>query len=116
MKKMTCDCCGASINLTTMKCEYCGTQYKNEYDHMIRVETFKKPVSVFKSKIEIPNHFIEHFGVDSEEVSKQIINDLAHNLSEAIAPMMRIETEYYPMDRKQIITASIRVVEPDYRF
>lgn len=42
MKALRCSACGANINKNTNKCEYCGTQYEDQKDNKIIIETQKK--------------------------------------------------------------------------
>ena len=30
-KPLICTCCGAKINRATMRCEYCGTEYREDH-------------------------------------------------------------------------------------
>lgn len=42
MKALRCSACGANINKNTNKCEYCGTQYEDQKDNKIIIETQKQ--------------------------------------------------------------------------
>lgn len=114
IKKMKCECCGGRINPSTYRCEYCGTQYKREYDGLMRIETYQNPCKVYASEINVPMEEIKAYG--EEEVSKMAIRQLSRNLAEAIAPNMEMQTEYDPMYCRQRISARVRIVEPKYMF
>lgn len=114
IKQLKCECCGGRINPKTYQCEYCGTQYKREYDELMRIETYQNPCKVYTSEISIPMEEIRCLG--EEEVSKIAIQQLSRNLAEAIAPNMEMRTEYNPMYHQQRISARVRIVEPKYIF
>lgn len=115
MKKLICERCGGSINPQTYRCEYCGTQYvKEEKTDVIHIQTFQKPVRVLKARMEIPSEEVRCIGED--QISKMAIRHLSANLADSLADMMRLEVEYDPCERIHIVTSTIRVVEPDYRF
>lgn len=114
MKPMICECCGASINRKRMICEYCGTSYKDDSIQRIMVENYQNPCRVLASRIEIPIDQIKIIG--SEKASDFAVKQLSRNLAEAIAPLMTLEAEYHPMTNAQIVTAKVRIVEPEYMF
>lgn len=114
MEALICKNCGAAINPSTMKCEYCGTQYKRDHEQIIKVETYQNPCKVYKTQMMIPEEEIKHLG--EEEIAKIAINTLSRNLAEAIKPNMEIHQEYDPMNMHQVITARVRIVEPKYVF
>ena len=114
MEEMKCKNCGATINPHTMKCEYCGTQYKRDCDNVLRIETFQNPCKVYKSQICIPIEHIKYMG--EEESAKIAVKQLSRNLAEAIAPNMEMVSEYDPIDMQQKITVMVRIIEPKYRF
>lgn len=113
MKRFECECCGASVDPFTGICEYCGTKYKIEQGNIIRIEPFHNPVRAYKSAIEIPDYLVKE-GDDIEKISKYAVDNLAHNLAEALKPNMDISIEHIPERRTQRVTARIRIVEPKY--
>lgn len=114
MKELKCKNCGAPINPQTLRCEYCGTQYKRDYDNVLRIETYQSPCRTYKTQMVIPKEEIKYLG--QETVSEIAIKQLSRNLAEAIAPNMELHTEYDPCYMQQKITARVRIVEPNYRF
>lgn len=114
MKKLICECCNGKINPNTLRCEYCGTQYKKDEDNTIRIERFENPCRVYKTQICIPVSEIEMLG--NENASQIVIKQLSRNLADAIAPNMEIQTEYDPCFMMQRISARVRIVEPKYMF
>lgn len=114
MIKMQCSNCGGRINPNTMRCEYCGTQYKKEADErIIKVETFQNPIKVYKTQMTVPR---EHLNGNEETMSKIVINQLARNLADAFAENMEVHSEYDPMLNGYRITSRVRIVEPKHIF
>ena len=116
MKKMKCECCGAqlSIDYEGYICEYCGSKYKANNDGVIRIETYQNPVRTLIAKTYVSDDIAKCIG--EEKAAEYSIKNLTRNLAESLTPMLTIEKEYDPQYMRHIITAKVRVVEPDYRF
>lgn len=110
MNKYICQCCGGRINPTTMKCEYCGTEYKKEADKIIRIETFTNPVRTFSAKVAIPDNWFREFGVES--VSKLAVEQLVKELSESIAPMMEVYSDHDIATMQHTFSGRIKIIQP----
>ena len=54
--------------------------------------------------------------IGEEKAAEYSIKNLTRNLAESLVPMLTIEKEYDSQCMRHIITAKVRVVEPDYRF
>lgn len=109
-----CPNCGAALTDNHV-CAYCGTVFREEDTSGItRFIPIHEPCRVFKSEMSLDRSLISNS--NSLEVSEFAIKRLAHNLAEAIAPMMEIKVNYNPYIDTQRIVGTIRVVEPDYRF
>lgn len=107
MDKYRCDCCGGHINPRTLKCEYCGTQYKEEHDTAIRIEAFHNPVRTFTAKISLDRELMNRpYG------SEIAIKELARELSKVIPSMMEVETRFDPEFMRQEVWGRIKIVEP----
>ena len=115
LKPLVCPNCGGSIHRGTMICEYCGTKFAFDNNcQVMRVETYQSPVRTFCSEVRIPDAELRHN--DSEALTECSINQLKQNLLDAISGMMELRTEYDIRHNSQIITARVRVVDPNYRF
>lgn len=114
MNKLKCECCGGIVNPSTYRCEYCGTQYEGNNYQTLRIESFTSPCQVLKSQMVIPTDAINSYG--SETMAKIASEKLIKNLADALAPYTEMETEFDPVNMRQIVTARIRVLEPNYRF
>ena len=115
---MKCECCGAPLKINpyfnNYICDYCGSKYKADNEGVIRIETYQNPVRTLISKTYVSDDAVK--GIGEEKAAEYSIKNLSRNLAESLAPMLTIEKEYDPQYMRHIITAKIRVVEPDYRF
>lgn len=114
MRELKCTNCGAPINPKTMRCEYCGTQYKIDNEQIVRIETFQNPCKVYKSQMIIPDEHVRAIG--ENEMSRIAIRQLSQNLADAIAENMELTYEHEPMSMAHRCTARVRIVEPKYTF
>ena len=121
MKNMKCECCGAPLKINPIAiyyegyiCDYCGSKYKTDNEGVIRIETYQNPVRTLIAKTYMSDDAVKAIG--EEKVAEYSIKNLTRNLAESLAPMLTIEKEYDPQYMRHIITAKVRVVEPDYRF
>ena len=121
MKNLKCECCGAPLKINPISiyyegyiCDYCGSKYKADNDGVIRIETYQNPVRTLIAKTCVTDDVVKDIG--EEKAAEYSIKNLTRNLAESLAPMLTIEKEYDPQCMRHIITAKVRVVEPDYRF
>ena len=111
--RYTCQCCGGHIDPQTMTCEYCGTKYKKENNDVIRIETFHNPVQTFAAQVAMDPHILTELG--PEKASEIAMNQLVHELSKCIAPMMEVYSEYRLDSRTHVVNGRIKVVQPIHR-
>ena len=109
MDKYICECCGGKVNRATMTCEYCGTQYKEEANNLIRFETYRNPVQKLCVTTSFPE---EAFKERPKEMAEYAIRHTAMKFAECIAPYMVMETEYAPEYHQRRIYGQIRIVVP----
>ncbi len=109
MNKYICECCGGHIDPYTMKCEYCGTQYKKENDVVYRIETVHSRVQTFKCAYNIPDEYLINYPKESSEMA---IRHVAGQLASMIAPYCEYTVEDDPLNHKKMIYARIKIVEP----
>ena len=121
MKKLKCECCGAPLKINPISiyyegyiCDYCGSKYKADNEGVIRIETYQNPVRILMARTYVTDDVTK--GIGEEKAAEYSIKNLTRNLAESLAPMLTIEKEYDPQCMRHIITAKVRVVEPDYRF
>lgn len=118
MKALVCKNCGGGINPKTLQCEYCGTQYREEFaDVPVRplvVESYQNNVKVIATKVEVSEFMMRD--VPPERIAEFTMRDIARSLAEALAPYIELETMRYPETATQIIRGRVRVIEPHFRF
>lgn len=114
MKPLICPNCGGKINRSRMKCEYCGTEFKEEHGDLIRIETVHCNTKVLAVSAVIPDETIHY--AKEEELRYIVGNELTYKLAEALVPMLDLQVEKDPAHRRHFVRGRIRVVEPGYRF
>lgn len=107
MDKYICECCGGHINPRTMKCEYCGTQYKKEYDNYVRIETFQNPVITLKSRVMLDRD------VPLEVASRYALEELTRELARNLTPFLVTESMYHPDTMLTEVNGMIKIVKPE---
>ena len=114
LQPLICKCCYGTINRASMICEYCGTAYENHngIPHIIEVQ--QKPCRVLKARTEISAEILRSLPQDC--VVDMTMRDIRSQLAKALEDCLKIETNYDPRTMRQIITAQVRIIEPDYRF
>lgn len=111
MRTYKCECCGGDINRATMRCEYCGTQYKEDYnDSIIRVETYHNPVDHYTAMIKFDSDQVDCLG--AERVSEIAMHELTHKLADCIAQNMVMTHRYEPSSQLHYIRGDIKVIRP----
>lgn len=110
MKKYICECCGGTINPATLKCEYCGTCYRDENDSIIKIETFHNPVKVYEAECAIPDYVARN-----ENASEFILNRLANQLATRLVENMDIQIaeNYNPRDMEIKVRGRVKVIVPE---
>lgn len=118
MKALICKNCGGGINPNTLKCEYCGTQYREEFtDGLVRplvVQSCPANIKVLGTQVSVSEWMFRD--VPPERIAEFTMKDISRSLAEALAPYIKLETERNPVTMTQIIRGTVRVVEPDFRF
>lgn len=114
---MTCTNCAGTINRATMTCEYCGTQFESLYandERVMVVEHQSSPVKILKTQTTIPIELMR--GMAKDSVADMAMDDIRRQLAKALEDCMTIELTYDIKTMRQVITAKVRVLEPDFRF
>lgn len=114
---MTCPNCAGKINRATMTCEYCGTQFESlnaNNDVVMVVEHQSSPVRILRAQTTIPIELMR--GMAKDSVADMAMDDIRRQLAKALEEHMTIEMTYDIKTMRQIITAKVRVLEPDFRF
>ena len=114
MEKYLCECCGGHINPRTMTCEYCGTQYKRQWDdplNVVRIETYRNPVKTFTATMAIDSEKLDWMG--AKDASIIALNHLRAELSKALYETMVVESEHDIARHQEIIRGTVKIVVPE---
>lgn len=116
LQPLTCKNCGGAINRATYICEYCGTAYENRSGIPYIIETQQKPCKVLQMQTTIPEELLRSDYLPKEYIVNQAMGNIRDQLAKALEDYLRVEMTYDHRTMRQIITAQVRVIEPDYRF
>lgn len=116
LEELKCVNCGAPLDLLTLKCEYCGSQFakKEERGLIHYVQTCPAQVATLSAQVNISDEAMRYGSAD--QISEFAVRQLTRNLAEALMPYMKIETYRDLYTMTQMVRGTIRVVEPDFRF
>lgn len=116
LQSLTCKNCGGSINRATYVCEYCGTAYEDRSGIPCIIETQQKPCKVLQMSTAIPEELLRSDFLPRDYIVNKAMGDIRDQLAKALEDYIKIEMTYDPRKMRQVITARVRVIEPDYRF
>lgn len=112
LQPMVCPNCGGSIDRGRLICEYCGTKFDDGM-RPIKIETYQHPVRHFQTQTYLPREFM----VDNpDECAEYAIRDITKNLASHLKDMLELRTDFDPMCNQVVITARLRVLDPNYKF
>lgn len=112
LKPLVCKNCGGLIDRKTMQCPYCGTQYKHEYEEtVIRFVPERPGVHRLGACVELPDELSVK---DPEAATKYAMNRLRQGIADGLLEYLKLETEYNPYKRTQIIRGEVRVIDPTF--
>ena len=115
LKPMNCPNCGGTVDRARMICEYCGTRFKqDETSPTLRLETYSCPIRPFIVQTMIPSEYLQSDNTDY--IAEYAMRDITSRLADSLKEMLELRREHDFMHNQEIITARIRVVDPNYRF
>lgn len=107
--KYICQCCGGRINRRTMTCEYCGTQYRDAFDSVIRVETFHNPIQTLAAHVVLDRQDLMMMGDNAGEFVR---SEISHKIAEALSGLMQYDFDYKLDSGKYEVRGIAKVVVP----
>ena len=113
MEKYVCECCGGTIDPTTMKCEYCGTLYKREQDTFgtrLRIESYTNPVETYTASIFVSDKELALIG--AKRSSELALHSLVNKLAESIAPNLVVHSTYNHEFMGYDVRGTVKLVHP----
>ena len=115
LKPYICSQCGGKVNRETLVCEMCGTTFKDmSSPETIKLVVDKPGVHVLKNTRVIDDEMIMTFG--AEETSRMVLDHMAKEMAQCIAPFMDVKTEKDIMHHQTIVHSRLRVLDPTHRF
>ena len=114
MKELKCPNCGGMINPASMVCEYCGSRFENKKENLILLEEHRPGVDVIAAKVSVSRLDMQY--LSPEEVSSYAVNSLIKQLSNCIAPYMKISRTTNMKQLSDDFVGEIRVLKQGYRF
>lgn len=108
MKEYRCPNCGAAVNPTTGKCDFCGSHFKIEEDNLIKIVSDRNiPIRTYDISVNISDWDLAELG--EEAVEEQIVK----KLSRAILDNMEWYDSYDVMSMKHNIAVRVKMIKPD---
>ena len=110
LKNLTCSCCGGTINRSTMKCEYCGTEYEIKNDiPIIRIEKFNNTVKEYKACVLVNDCDIS---IGGDAYMKYALQKLCEKMMPAVMEGMRVRICQDPANLQTQVEGSLKIVVP----
>lgn len=117
LEVMKCQSCGGTINPSSLRCEYCGTQYERKIEKGITHYIQTCPAQIHKLATQVEIEDVLLYNIPQDRVAEYAMKEIVNALAEALVPFVKLEVEHgISFKRTQIIRGTIRVVEPDFRF
>ena len=112
LSPLSCPNCGAPINRVTMRCEYCGTVFREDGYRQLKI--IHSPHAVpLKAVVSVP---YEIHRLDDKEAESIIRNELLNAMRSNLTEYMDIVCEEDPQTWSYRCIGRLRVVPPNYRF
>lgn len=117
MKALICKQCGGQIDPTTYICQSCGTAYERPQAPVYRTETIHEDpqFATIGASVEITDELLMFHG-NPTEVARVAIEDITHQLAEAIMPFVEIRINKMHLldpNRRNAIQGTVRVKKPE---
>ena len=112
LKPLVCEQCGGTIERSTMKCQYCGTQYERRYEGTPISFVVERPgVHRIRAECRIADDLKCRY---PDLATKYTMDKLRQGLADGLLEYMKLTTNYDPMTMCQIIRGEVRVVDPSF--
>lgn len=115
MKPLTCINCGAPIDRSSMKCEYCGTQYEREYDGTnVRFVVDRPGVHTLRAEVMVDDLSLRRS--PPEAMERHIMNRMRQTIADGLMEYLKMEVAQDPLRRCRIIRGEVRVLDPSWEY
>ena len=124
MVALKCDCCGAPINPSTYRCEYCGTQYMRPKEgtsvsvngRLILPVYRSSPVEIYEIKEGVTIDTLDMMRMNGIPIEDNIRKAFAEKIAKAIAEKLVITEDFDICRATNTYSAKIRILKNDYLF
>jgi len=116
MSKHNCPNCGAPLD-GSGTCSYCGTVFevkKNPFGEIVYVAVGDPQADVLRANTVIDYDHMRY--IPEDLLAKQAVDRIAHSIAESLAEYLKLDVREDPVRRAKIISGTIRVIPPDFRF
>lgn len=113
LRPYICKQCGAAISPATLKCEYCGTPYKDKSLSRIVITPGVPGEARLRAEVRIDRYSMER---NPERARDYALKELRNQLADGLLAYMKITTstdfsaKYF--EQTEIIRGEVRVVDP----
>lgn len=108
-----CKCCGGRVNVANMRCDYCGTEYRDESLKRIQITQVRPGEHVIRAQVELS---LDHMTYDPEGARDYTLRELRNQLADGLLGYMKVTTaeNFSPrcFERTEIIRGEVRVIDP----
>lgn len=108
MKELKCPNCGAPINRSTMRCDYCGAVFKSDFEHSVIYQIEHPKIIPLMSVMKVDNEIAKMDGYE-----RYLVDHMAYSLANQMVKYMEIATQDDPMRDQVTVSARVRVVPPN---
>lgn len=115
LRPYICKQCGGTINPSTLKCEYCGTPYRDESLRRITISQVAPGQNTIRAEVRIDRYSMMQ---TPNEVRDYALQELRNQIADGLLAYMKITTttdfsaKYF--EQTEIIRGEVRVVDPTF--
>ena len=115
-KEYSCPNCGAPLD-GTGRCSYCGTVFersKNIVGEVHYIAVGEPQAKVLKSDAILD--YYELAALPEEYLAQKTIDKITQSIAKSLEEYLTLDVREDPVRRAKIISGSVRVLPPDFRF
>ncbi len=106
---LSCPNCGAPINRATMRCEYCGSVFRESMPNVLVCVEHPKIVPL-QAEVFVDNYLSSL--LSKEELAREVSSQLTRKIADGLDQLMEIKVKEDPLHFGTIVRGRIRVVLP----
>ena len=108
MKELKCPNCGAPINRSTMRCDYCGAMFKSDFDHFVIYQIEHPKIVPLQAVMKVDDELVMMDGYD-----RYLVDEMAYSLAKQVANYMEVTIQHDPRNCQVTTCARVRIVPPN---